>query len=59
MSMSTFSFLIAIVFSAMTLVFTMLGITFQDDVAVFMGYTLGYGTVVLTIVGFYLLWTGE
>jgi len=57
--MSTFSFIIAILMSIMSLGFTLLGISTGDAGLSYCGYLLLIATGVFAVAGFVMLWRGE
>tara|TARA_R110000765_G_scaffold192031_1_gene297461 strand:+ start:1558 stop:1737 length:180 start_codon:yes stop_codon:yes gene_type:complete len=59
MSKSILSFLTAILFSAMALVFTMVGVTNGDDVALSIGYIMSFAWIIMFAVGLILTMKGE
>ena len=59
MSMSTFSFITSILFAFLTLGFTMVGVSMEDSVAVFMGQLMGSLVILFIAVGLILTMKGE
>lgn len=59
MSKSILSFLTAILFSAIALVFTMVGVTNGDDVALSIGYIMSFAWIIMFAVGLILTMKGE
>ena len=59
MSMSTFSFIASILFAFLTLGFTMVGVSMEDSVAIFMGQLMGSMVVLFVAVGLILTMRGE
>lgn len=59
MSKSILSFLTAILFSAMALVFTMVGVTNSDEVALSIGYIMSFAWIIMFAVGLILSMRGE
>ena len=57
--MSTFSFIIAILMSIMSLGFTILSISTGDPYLSACGFTLLIATGVFAVAGFVMLWRGE
>ena len=54
MSISTFSFISSIIVAIMTLAFTILGITYENEVSLFIGFVMGYGTIMFVMLGIIL-----
>lgn len=59
MSMSTFCFIASILFAFLTLGFTMVGVSTEDSVAVFMGQLMGSLVILFIAVGLILTMKGE
>lgn len=59
MNMSTFSFIASILFAFLTLGFTMVGVSMEDSVAVFMGQLMGSLVILFIAVGLILTMKGE
>ena len=59
MNMSTFSFIASILFAFLTLGFTMVGVSMEDLVAIFMGQLMGSMVVLFVVVGLILTIRGE
>jgi hypothetical protein len=59
MNMSTFSFIASILFAFLTLCFTMVGISMEDSVAIFMGQLMGSMVVLFVAAGLILTLRGE
>jgi 4-amino-4-deoxy-L-arabinose transferase-like glycosyltransferase len=59
MNMSTFCFIASILFAFLTLGFTMVGISMEDSVAVFMGQLMGSLVILFIAVGLILTMKGE
>jgi 4-amino-4-deoxy-L-arabinose transferase-like glycosyltransferase len=57
--MSTFSFIASILFAFLTLGFTMVGVSMEDSVAVFMGQLMGSLVILFVAVGLILTMKGE
>ena len=54
MSISTFSFISSIIVAIMTLAFTILGITYENEISLFIGFVMGYGTIMFVMLGIIL-----
>lgn len=59
MNMSTFSFIASILFAFLTLGFTMVGVSMEDSVALFMGQLMGSLVILFIAVGLILTMKGE
>ena len=59
MSMSTFGFITSVLFGLMTLAFTMVGVSTQDQIAIYMGELMAVCTVLFLAVGLILSIRGE
>jgi len=59
MNMPTFSFIASILFAFLTLGFTMVGVSMEDSVAVFMGQLMGSLVILFVAVGLILTMKGE
>jgi uncharacterized membrane protein YuzA (DUF378 family) len=59
MSMSTFTFIASVLFALMTLAFTMVGVSTQDLIAIYMGNLMAICTVLFFAVGLILSIRGE
>ena len=59
MNMSTFTFIASVLFGLMTLAFTMVGVSTQDQLAIYMGELMAICTVLFFAVGVMLSIRGE
>lgn len=59
MNMSTFGFITSVLFGLMTLAFTMVGVSTQDQIAIYIGELMAVCTVLFLAVGLILSIRGD
>ena len=59
MNMSTFGFITSVLFGFMTLAFTMVGVSTQDQIAIYIGELMAVCTVLFLAVGLILSIRGD